>query len=193
MPMCTCEKGISGFWGFNKASSADRSHCWLCVWHIRRLSSALPLPVEKKLRDGLGNEYVEVLFHEWEKRVPPESDYGCYWLEKARVDSQYWNRLASLIRQSRILEHGCAFVDLGAHFADKDWRRHSKPELDPIPRTLSERRLCWQYYNLRSVGQTATPWLRRGAGPTTCPKSRISEDLDPRPLSARDSCEGDLP
>ena len=104
------------------------------------------------MRDGLGNEYVEVLFHEWEKRVSPESDYGCYWLEKARVDSQYWNRLASLIRQSRILEHGCAFVDLGAHFADKDWRRHSKPAIDPVWWTLSER----NYEAARTRGMAVT-------------------------------------
>jgi hypothetical protein len=39
----------------------------------------------KKLRDSLGDEYVEGLFTLWGDRVPPEADYCCYWFEKARA------------------------------------------------------------------------------------------------------------
>lgn len=39
----------------------------------------------KKLRDNLGDEYVEGLFAIWGDRVRPEADYCCYWFEKARA------------------------------------------------------------------------------------------------------------
>lgn len=39
----------------------------------------------KKLRDTLGNEYVERLFGLWSDRVPAEADYCCYWFEKTRA------------------------------------------------------------------------------------------------------------
>jgi len=39
----------------------------------------------RKLRDNLGDEYVEGLFTLWERRVPAEADYCCYWFEKARA------------------------------------------------------------------------------------------------------------
>ena len=39
----------------------------------------------KKLRDSLGDEYVEGLFTLWGERVPPQADYCCYWFEKARA------------------------------------------------------------------------------------------------------------
>ena len=39
----------------------------------------------RKLRDNLGDEYVEGLFTLWEGRVPAEADYCCYWFEKARA------------------------------------------------------------------------------------------------------------
>lgn len=38
----------------------------------------------KRMRDSLGDEYVEALFRVWRDRVPAESDYCCYWFEKAR-------------------------------------------------------------------------------------------------------------
>lgn len=38
----------------------------------------------KKLRESLGDEYVHALFAIWGDRVPSESDYCCYWFEKAR-------------------------------------------------------------------------------------------------------------
>ncbi len=39
----------------------------------------------RKLRDNLGDEYVEGLFTLWNGRVPAEADYCCYWFEKARA------------------------------------------------------------------------------------------------------------
>lgn len=39
----------------------------------------------RKMRDNLGDEYVEGLFTLWDGRVPAEADYCCYWFEKARA------------------------------------------------------------------------------------------------------------
>jgi hypothetical protein len=39
----------------------------------------------KKMRSGLGDDYVRSLFQVWEGRVPAEADFCCYWLEKARA------------------------------------------------------------------------------------------------------------
>ena len=39
----------------------------------------------KKLRTGLGDEYVDRMFRLWDGRVPREADYVCYWFEKARA------------------------------------------------------------------------------------------------------------
>jgi type II restriction/modification system DNA methylase subunit YeeA len=39
----------------------------------------------RRLRDNLGDEYVEGLFTLWDGRVPAEADYCCYWFEKARA------------------------------------------------------------------------------------------------------------
>jgi hypothetical protein len=41
-----------------------------------------------KLREYLGHEYVEGLFTLWGERLSPESDYCCYWFEKARAQVQ---------------------------------------------------------------------------------------------------------
>jgi type II restriction/modification system DNA methylase subunit YeeA len=38
-----------------------------------------------RLREYLGDEYVEGLFTLWEGRVPAEADYCCYWFEKSRA------------------------------------------------------------------------------------------------------------
>jgi type II restriction/modification system DNA methylase subunit YeeA len=38
----------------------------------------------KKLRGGLGDEYVERLFELWSEQVSAEADLCCYWFEKAR-------------------------------------------------------------------------------------------------------------
>ena len=38
----------------------------------------------KKLRESLGDEYVEALFTAWDGRVPREADFVCYWHEAAR-------------------------------------------------------------------------------------------------------------
>ena len=37
----------------------------------------------KRLRDGLGDGYVEELFAAYKGRVPAEADFVCYWVEKA--------------------------------------------------------------------------------------------------------------
>ena len=37
----------------------------------------------KRLREGLGDEYVEQLFSVYRQRVPPEADFVAYWVEKA--------------------------------------------------------------------------------------------------------------
>ncbi len=39
----------------------------------------------RKLRDSLGDEYVEGMYTLWDRRVPAEADYCCYWFEKARA------------------------------------------------------------------------------------------------------------
>ena len=39
----------------------------------------------RRMRDSLGDEYVEGLFTLWDGRVPAEADYCCYWFEKARA------------------------------------------------------------------------------------------------------------
>ncbi|WP_422931409.1 class I SAM-dependent DNA methyltransferase [Singulisphaera sp. PoT] len=38
----------------------------------------------KRLRHGLGDEYIDALFRLWKGRVRPESDLCCYWFDKAR-------------------------------------------------------------------------------------------------------------
>jgi type II restriction/modification system DNA methylase subunit YeeA len=40
----------------------------------------------KRMRDNLGNEYVERLFETYAGRVPAEADFVCYWVEKAWRD-----------------------------------------------------------------------------------------------------------
>jgi len=37
----------------------------------------------KRMRDGLGDKYVETLFAAYKGRVPAEADFVCYWVEKA--------------------------------------------------------------------------------------------------------------
>ena len=37
----------------------------------------------KRMRDGLGDAYVETLFSTYKGRVPAEADFVCYWVEKA--------------------------------------------------------------------------------------------------------------
>ena len=38
----------------------------------------------KLLRKGLSDDYIDVLFSQYDKRVPAEADLVCYWFEKAR-------------------------------------------------------------------------------------------------------------
>ncbi len=39
----------------------------------------------RRMRNGLGNEYVEALFRVYRDRVPAEADLVCYWHEKVRA------------------------------------------------------------------------------------------------------------
>ena len=45
-----------------------------------------PFLGDKKLRGGLGDEYVRALFRLYGDRLPNQSDLCCYWLEKAREE-----------------------------------------------------------------------------------------------------------
>ena len=56
----------------------------------------------KRLRTGLGDSYVEALFHLYQGRVPPEADLVTYWFEKARglVESKRAKRVGLLATQS---------------------------------------------------------------------------------------------
>lgn len=44
-----------------------------------------PFLGDKKLRAGLGDEYVNILFRLYGSRIPNQSDLCCYWLEKTRT------------------------------------------------------------------------------------------------------------
>ncbi len=56
----------------------------------------------KRLRDVLGDEYVERLFHAWQGVVPREADLVCYWHEKAReqIEGRNSKRAGLLATQS---------------------------------------------------------------------------------------------
>jgi type II restriction/modification system DNA methylase subunit YeeA len=84
----------------------------------------------KRLRTGLGDAYVEALFHLYESRVPPEADLVTYWFEKARglLESKTAKRVGLLATQSiraganlkvlqRIKESGDIFMAWG----DRPW------------------------------------------------------------------------
>jgi len=84
----------------------------------------------RKLRDNLGDEYVEGLFTLWGGRVPAEADYCCYWFEKARaqVEAGRTRRVGLLATQAirsgasrqvlrRIKEDGDIFFAV----SDREW------------------------------------------------------------------------
>ena len=39
----------------------------------------------KLLRSGLSDDYVDLLFKQYDGRIPAEADLVCYWFEKARA------------------------------------------------------------------------------------------------------------
>ena len=45
-----------------------------------------PFLGSKRLREQLGDKYVDDLFEVWDERVPREADLCCYWFEKARAE-----------------------------------------------------------------------------------------------------------
>ena len=55
----------------------------------------------KRLRDELGDEYVDSLFRVYRDRVPAEADLVCYWFEKARamLDQERTKRVGLLATQ----------------------------------------------------------------------------------------------
>ena len=84
----------------------------------------------RKLRDNVGDEYVEGMFTLWDGRVHAEADYCCYWFEKARaqVDAGKTKRVGLLATQGiragasrevllRIKETGDIFFAV----SDRDW------------------------------------------------------------------------
>lgn len=58
----------------------------------------------KKLRTGLGDDYVDAMFQVYDKRVPREADFCCYWFEKGRAYVQREARKRTL-RSSRPAGH----------------------------------------------------------------------------------------
>jgi hypothetical protein len=84
----------------------------------------------KRLRDGLGDGYVDDVFKVWRKVVRPEADLCCYWFEKARaqIESGKTRRAGLLSTQSirgganretlnRIKQTGDIFFGIG----DRNW------------------------------------------------------------------------
>jgi len=84
----------------------------------------------RKLRDSVGDEYVEGLFTLWDGRVRAEADYCCYWFEKARAQVEVGRskRVGLLATQGiragasrdvlrRIKESGDIFLAV----SDRDW------------------------------------------------------------------------
>ncbi len=84
----------------------------------------------KKLRTGLGDDYVRDLFAAWEGEVPREADLACYWHEKARamIEAGRVKRAGLLATQgirsganrqvlARIKESG----DIFAAWSDEPW------------------------------------------------------------------------
>ncbi|HLX62424.1 MAG TPA: DNA methyltransferase [Planctomycetota bacterium] len=84
----------------------------------------------KKMRDELGNEFLDSLFQLYQDRVPHEADLCCYWFERARkhIDDDKCKRAGLLATQGirggasreallRIKETGDIFFAV----SDKDW------------------------------------------------------------------------
>lgn len=84
----------------------------------------------RKLRDSVGDEYVEGLFQLWDGRVRAEADYCCYWFEKARAQVELGKtRRAGLLATQGIrsgasrdvLRRIKASGDLFFAISDRDW------------------------------------------------------------------------
>ena len=89
-----------------------------------------PFLGSKKLRQELGDEYVDAMFEVWNGRVPREADLCCYWFEKARAEIESGRcKLAGLLatqgirggKNREVLER---ISDSGSMFwaqSDRDW------------------------------------------------------------------------
>ena len=84
----------------------------------------------KRLRTGLGDAYVEALFHLYADRVPPEADLVTYWFEKARglVESKRAKRVGLLATQSiraganlKVLQRIKESGDIFMAWSDRPW------------------------------------------------------------------------
>ncbi len=89
-----------------------------------------PFQGGKRLRTGLGDEYVERMFAVWDGRVARESDLCCYWFEKARaaVEAKRVKRVGLLATQAirgganrRVLQRIKESGDIFYAQADRKW------------------------------------------------------------------------
>ena len=84
----------------------------------------------KLIRQGLGDAYVDALFHVWNDRVPREADLCCYWFEKGRagIKSGRHQRVGLLATQGirggsnrKVLERIKESGDIFFAESDRDW------------------------------------------------------------------------
>ena len=84
----------------------------------------------KLLRKGLGNEYVDALFKQYDGKVPAEADLACYWFEKARraIEAGQVERAGLLATQGirgganrRVLQRIKATGDIFMAWSDHPW------------------------------------------------------------------------
>src|SRR5690606_27720013 len=101
------------------------------VWPLADSTAASsPLLGGRKLRDGLGDEYVDTLFRAYDDDVAREADLSVYWHERARamIEDDQVKRAGLLATQGirgganqrtlkRILETGNIFEA----WSDKNW------------------------------------------------------------------------
>lgn len=83
-----------------------------------------------KIRQGLGDEYVESLFRLYEGRVPAFADLVCYWFEKAgdQIAAGHAKRAGLLATQGirgganrRVLEHINEWGNIFMAWSDREW------------------------------------------------------------------------
>ena len=84
----------------------------------------------KLLRNNLGDDYVDAMFHVWGERVPREADLCCYWFEKARrqIELEDAPALGLLATQGirgganrKVLERIKQTGDIFFAESDRDW------------------------------------------------------------------------
>lgn len=84
----------------------------------------------KRLRDGLGGEYVDALFKAWDGQVPREADLVCYWHEMARemIERKKSKRAGLLATQNirsganrKVLDAAKRSGDIFLAWSDEPW------------------------------------------------------------------------